>query len=117
MEESRWLKGTGMTFQIIAYAVLAVFYGCYFAKMISQGKKGIRTDQIGKGKTGSVKAIEITMKIAAYLVPIVEVISIAMETGCLPAKLRAVGAVIAASNCECGRGLFGFILRETISGI
>ncbi len=36
------------------------------------------------------------MKIATYLVPIVEVISIAMETGCLPAKLRAVGAVFAA---------------------
>lgn len=84
-----------MIFQIIALSVLAVFYGCYFAKMISQRKQGIQTDQIGKGKTGSVKTIEITMKIATYLVPVVEVISIAMGTGCLPDKLRASGAVIA----------------------
>ncbi len=85
-----------MIFQIIALSVLAVFYGCYFAKMISQRRKGIRTDQIGKGKTGSMKVIEITMKIATYFVLVVEVISIAMETSCLPDKLRAVGAVVAA---------------------
>ncbi len=48
-----------MIFQIIALSVLAVFYGCYFAKMISQRRKGIRTDQIGKGKTGFIKVIEI----------------------------------------------------------
>ncbi len=91
-----------MIFQIIALSVLAVFYGCYFAKMISQRRKGIRTDQIGKGKTGFIKVIEITMKIATYLVAVVEVISIAMETSCLPDKLRAVGAVIAA----CGVMIF-----------
>ncbi len=91
-----------MIFQIIALSVLAVFYGCYFAKMISQRRKGIRTDQIGKGKTGSIKVIEITMKIATYFVTVVEVISIAMETSCLPDKLRAVGAVIAA----CGVMIF-----------
>ncbi len=84
-----------MIFQIIALSVLAVFYGCYFAKMLSQRKQGIQTDQMGKGKTGFIKAIEITLKIATYLVLVVEVISIAMETGCLPDKLRAVGAVIA----------------------
>ncbi len=84
-----------MIFQIIALSVLAVFYGCYLAKMLSQRKQGIQTDQMGKGKTGSIKAIEITLKIATYLVLVVEVISIAMETGCLPDKLRAVGAVIA----------------------
>ncbi len=91
-----------MIFQIIALSVLAVFYGCYFAKMISQRRKGIRTDQIGKGKTGFIKVIEITMKIATYLVAVVEVISIAMETSCLPDKLRAVGVVIAA----CGVMIF-----------
>ncbi len=70
--------------------------------MISQRRKGIQTDHIGKGKTGSIKVIEITMKTATYLVPIVEVISIAMETSCLPDKLRAVGAALAA----CGVGIF-----------
>lgn len=91
-----------MIFQIIALSVLAVFYGCYFVKMISQRKKGIRTDQIGKDKTGSVMVIETAMKIAAYLVPIAEVISIAAETSCLPDRLRAAGAAIAA----CGVMIF-----------
>ncbi len=84
-----------MIFQIIAFLVLAVFYGCYFAKMISQQKKGIQTDQIGKGKAGFAKIIEVIMKIATILVPVVEVISIVVETNCLPIELRAAGAVIA----------------------
>ena len=33
-----------MGFQIIAIIILLEFYGCYFAKMISQKKKGIQTD-------------------------------------------------------------------------
>ena len=52
-----------MIYQIIAILILAVFYGCYFIKMISQKRKGIQTDQIGKGKVGFVKFIEVTMKI------------------------------------------------------
>lgn len=39
-------------------------------------KEGIETDQIGKGKTGRVKAIELTMKVATILVPLTEVLSI-----------------------------------------
>lgn len=42
-------------FQIVAIIILLVFYGGYYAKMISQRKKGIQTDQMGKGKTGFVK--------------------------------------------------------------
>lgn len=37
-----------MIYQIIAIEIMAVFYGCYFIKMISQRRKGIQTDQIGK---------------------------------------------------------------------
>ena len=57
-----------MEFRIISIAVLIVFYGCYFVKMLRQKKQGIRTDQIGKDKVGFVKFVEITMKIAAVLV-------------------------------------------------
>lgn len=57
-----------MIFQVIAIAVLIAFYGCCFLKMISQKKKGIQTDQIGKGKAGFVKFVEVTMKISAVLV-------------------------------------------------
>lgn len=87
-----------MLFQVIGVLILLLFYGCYFVKMMSQRKKGIQTDQIGKGKTGIVKGIELTMKIATYLVPVVEVISILMNTTRLPVWVRSIGAVIGASG-------------------
>nr|WP_300825021.1 methyltransferase [uncultured Schaedlerella sp.] len=34
-----------MIFQVTGIAVLLVFYGCYFIKMIAQSRKGIKTDQ------------------------------------------------------------------------
>lgn len=87
-----------MVFQVIGVLILLLFYGCYFVKMISQRKKGIQTDQIGKGKTGFVKGIEITMKLATYLVPVAEVVSIFLNTTCLPLWARILGAVIGASG-------------------
>ena len=44
-----------MIFQLIAVILLGIFYSCYFGKMIAQRRKGIQTDQIGKGKTGTEK--------------------------------------------------------------
>ncbi|MDE7268647.1 MAG: isoprenylcysteine carboxylmethyltransferase family protein [Lachnospiraceae bacterium] len=84
-----------MNFQIISVVILLVFYACYFGKMISQKKKGIHTDQMGKGKTGRAKFIEITLKIATLCVPIVEVISIALNTSCLFALFRYAGVIFA----------------------
>jgi len=84
-----------MIFQIIALIILLIFYGCYFGKMISQKKRGIKTDQIGKGKTGFVKVVELTMKVATIAVPIVEVISIGFSTTCLPVYARIFGVVLA----------------------
>lgn len=83
-----------MIFQSIAIAILLAFYGCYFTKMIVQKKKGIRTDQMGKGKTGFVKCIEITMKIASFLVPAAEFVSIVRNTLRLPLWARGIGAVL-----------------------
>jgi protein-S-isoprenylcysteine O-methyltransferase Ste14 len=83
-----------MAFKIIAVVVLLAFYGCYFIKMICQRKQGIQTDQIGKDKAGFVKVIEITMKIAAYLVLIVEVMSIFLATTHCSTPFRFVGAVV-----------------------
>ena len=39
-----------MLFQISGITILLIFYGCYFLKMEFQRKKGIQTNQIGKGK-------------------------------------------------------------------
>lgn len=84
-----------MTFQIIAVMILFVFYGCYFGKMIIQKRKGIRTDQLGKGKKGFVKFVEVTMKIITIIVPIVEVISLALNISCMPLWLRVIGILLA----------------------
>ncbi len=65
-----------MIYKIVASALLLLFYGCYFVKMLIQRQKGIQTDQIGKEKTGIVKVIEVTMKIVAILAPIVGTLSI-----------------------------------------
>ncbi len=83
-----------MVFQISGFIILLAFYGCYFAKMLSQCQKGIKTDQIGKGKVGFVKLIEIAMRIATYLVPGVEVVSIVSNTGSFPAPVRMAGVLI-----------------------
>lgn len=83
-----------MIFQIIAIIILAVFYGCYLIKMISQKRKGIQTDQIGKGKVGFVKFIEVTMKIVTYAVIIAEIISIILNTTVFPIWVRIVGVCI-----------------------
>lgn len=80
--------------QMIALAVLAAFYGCYFLKMFRQRQRGIQTDQIGKGKTGFVKGVEVTMKIATFLVPLVELVSIFLRTTAFPQPVRICGAVI-----------------------
>ena len=87
-----------MNFQIIAIVILLVFYACYFCKMISQKKRGIRTDQMGKGKTGRAKFIEITLKTATLCVPIVEVISIVLNTSFLFARIRYAGVIFALSG-------------------
>lgn len=84
-----------MSFQISAVIILLVFYGCYFGKMFMQKQKGIQTDQIGKGKTGFVKMIELTMKVATLLVPVMEVISISLNISNLPLIVRDVGIIIA----------------------
>lgn len=84
-----------MIFRIIGISVLLVFYGCYFAKMIAQRKKGIKTNHVGKGKTGFVKFVECTMSIATILVSLAEIASIVLVKTYLPLWVRVAGAVIA----------------------
>lgn len=87
-----------MEFQLIAIAVLVVFYGCYIIKMICQKKKGIQTDQIGKGKAGFVKVVEITMKIAAFLVVIVGVVSVFLGISYSSIPVRMIGTAISIAG-------------------
>lgn len=85
-----------MVFKIVTLGLMAVFYICYFVKMMSQRKQGINTDQLGKGKTGFVKFIEVTLKISTYVLPIIQLISILWYKGNSHVVLRIIGSVITA---------------------
>lgn len=87
-----------MEFKLISIATLIIFYGCYFVKMLRQKKKGIQTDQIGKDKVGFVKFVEVTMKVAAVLVFVAEVVSIFIGTSYVPVAVRVMGAVMSVAG-------------------
>ena len=91
-----------MAFQLISILILAMFYGCYFVKMFRQKEKGIQTDQMGKGKSGTARIIEVTVKIATIVAPVAEIISIVTGTTALPPWGRISGAVAAV----CGVTVF-----------
>ena len=82
-----------LIFQVTGIAVLLAFYGCYFIKMTSQSRKGIKTGQLGKGKSGSAKNIELTVKISAYMVLASEVFSIIMDIHFFVGPVRVLGGV------------------------
>ena len=87
-----------MEFKLISIATLIAFYGCYFVKMLRQKKQGIQTDQIGKGKVGFVKFVEVTMKVAAVLVFVAGLVSIFIGTSHSPVAVRVMGAVISVAG-------------------
>lgn len=85
------------TIQIAALAVMSIFYIAYFSKMILQRRKGVQTDQIGKGsKPKKVLVIEILMKIATYAIVVVEVVSILWNIRMWDPPVTWVGVGIAA---------------------
>ncbi len=85
-----------MIIKMVTISLMAVFYICYFAKMLSQRKKGIRTDQLGKGKVGFVKFIEIALKVATYVLPFIQLISIIYSKDGICIPLKYTGVVITA---------------------
>jgi len=87
-----------MLFQVPAIILLLLFYGRYLHKMLVQRRAGIQTDQMGKGKTGLVKWIEVLMRIATYLTVAVEVVSIFLNTAALPGWSRWTGLLLAISG-------------------
>lgn len=80
--------------KIITLTLMAIFYSCYFTKMICQKRQGIKTDQLGKGKEGFVKFIEITLKITTYILPVMQIVSIVLYSGKIHTALRIIGVVI-----------------------
>lgn len=84
-----------MIFKIVAIVLMAVFYACYYIKLFRQKKRGIKTTQIGSGKTGFVKWVECTMMASTVLVVVVELVSIVLGTTLLPPWARWLGVGIA----------------------
>lgn len=80
-----------MLFQILACAVLALFYGIYFIKLLSQKKRGIRTHQIGARKEKGLHTVEVLMSVATLGVVAVQLISILFDWSLLPDSARFTG--------------------------
>ena len=87
-----------MIFKLIALVLMVAFYACYYIKLLGQKKKGIKTTQIGSGKTGFVKWVECTMMVSTILVAVAELVSIILGTTLLPPWARWLGVGIAATG-------------------
>lgn len=85
-----------MIMKLITLSLMAMFYVCYFAKMMSQRKQGITTDQLGKGKQGFTKFIELTLKVTTYVLPVIQIISIFMYAGAMHISIRIAGIILTA---------------------
>ncbi len=85
-----------MIIKMLTISLMAAFYICYFVKMISQRKKGIQTDQLGKGKAGFIKFIEITLKVATCALPLIQLVSIIYSKESIYTLLKPVGVAITA---------------------
>ncbi len=83
-----------MKFPIDALLVLAIFYGIYFAKMLSQKRRGIQTRQIGRRKEKSIRTVELLMSVATLGAPAAQLLSIALGWSRLPAGTRLAGFCI-----------------------
>ena len=92
-------KGWDMFWRMTAILILLVFYGVYIGKMVIQTKRGIRTDQIAKGKKrDKVFYIELLMKIATYSVILIEVVSISWVKPDLPVAVIITGALLGVAG-------------------
>lgn len=80
-----------MPYFALALAVLAIFYGIYFAKMLIQRRHGIKTHQIGRRKEKTLHTIEILMSIATFGAPITQLVSVALGWNYMPSGARFTG--------------------------
>lgn len=88
-----------MIYRSLACLCFAFFYACYFIKMLMQKRKGIKTDQIGKGqKKTKTFYVEIIMKIIAIAVPTIDVVSIILGRSYLGIMWKAIGVYFALSG-------------------
>ena len=93
------------TFQIIGFVIWGIFYGVYFLKLILQRKKGIQTNQMGKGdKKEGTKGVEKALYRSSFALAVIQCCSIAMGNRDLlinNTSLRLTGLGIAGLGTIC----------------
>lgn len=80
-----------MTFKLLAFLVIMVFYSIYFGKLLAQKKRGIRTHQIGTRKEKNVHTVEVLMSVATLCIVPVQLLSILFNWSWLPDNARLTG--------------------------
>ena len=80
-----------MPYFALALAVLALFYGTYFAKMLFQRRQGIETRQIGRRKEKSIHTTELWMSVATLGAPAAQLLSMVLGWNYMPAGARFTG--------------------------
>lgn len=80
-----------MPYFVLALAVLALFYGTYFAKMLFQRRQGIETRQIGRRKEKSIHTTELCMSVATLGAPVAQLLSMVLGWNYMPAGARFTG--------------------------
>ena len=84
-----------MIFQILAVIILLIFYTTYIGKMITQSRKAIKTDQLGKGnKPQDVIMIELIIKISTYSIILCQVMNIYLNITLFSTSVRVIGFVV-----------------------
>ena len=84
-------KGIADPFFLPALAVIILFYAIYFAKMLAQRKRGIQTRQLGKGKTGEIRLVEVVLSIATFVIVPIQLLSLIFGWNFAPGFLRIIG--------------------------
>ena len=80
-----------LPYSFLTIAVLAVFYGIYFVKMLIQRSHGITTRQIGRRKEKTIHTVELLMSIATLGAPAAQLLSVALGWSYMPANARFTG--------------------------
>lgn len=97
-----------MIYQISATIILLIFYGIYICKMFSQKRKGIRTDQLARGKKKrSLFLTELSVKAATFFAGLSGTVSIVWNTSAFPPGVRTAGLLLGAA----GTGVFAIAVR------
>ena len=88
------VKNAENLFRAGALFVLAAFYSIYFAKMLAQKRRGIRTNQIGSTKDKKTRAVELFMSAATLGIVPAQLISVIFGWNRMPNSARFTGFLI-----------------------